>query len=351
MIGFRCDYLEGCHPKILQALVESNEVQCNGYGSDSYCDSARERIRLACNSPQSQVHFIVGGTPANKTILAWLLKPWQGVFSAVTGHIATHETGAIEATGHKVLSLHHEEGKISAEQVEKYCKNYFSGANAEHEVEPGAVYLSQPTEFGTLYSLAELQEMRKVCNAYDLALFVDGARLGYALASPQNDVSLPNLAKLCDVFYIGGTKCGALCGEAVVIHPEMGGHFRNMMKQTSGILAKGRLLGVQFDTLFQQNLYVEICKNAVSHALAIAKAFEEAKIPLYIRSGTNQQFPVLNQLQMDYFLEKFSFEIWEPLEQGLTVVRFCTSWASKPEEVGILIDAISRCRASIGEDV
>lgn len=347
MIGFRCDYLEGCHPKLLEALVTSNEEQCNGYGGDVYCDTARTLIQQACQSPDSPVHFMVGGTPANKTVLAWLLKPWEGVIAPETGHITTHETGAIEATGHKVLSLPHVEGKISAEQIEKLCHTYHAGTNKEHEVAPGAVYLSQPTEYGTLYSLAELEAVRAVCDKYALQLFIDGARLGYALGSPQNDVSLADLARLCEVFYIGGTKCGALCGEAVVLHPKMGGYFRNMMKQSCGILAKGRLLGVQFQALFQQeqkeSLYVEICKNAVTQALDIAKAFTDRGISLHIASDTNQQFPVLSQKQMAYFAENYSYEHWESLDGDKTVVRFCCSWATKSQDVAKLLADIATC--------
>ncbi len=270
----------------------------------------------------------------------------------------------------------HCDGKITAQQINQLSQNYFSGTNQEHEVEPGAVYLSQPTEFGTLYTLHELQEIRKTCDECNLTLFVDGARLGYALASPANDVSLQDLAELCHVFYIGGTKCAALCGEAVVIHPQMSGYFRNMMKQTCGILAKGRLLGIQFLTLFEENgkksgkenenttplmeemqeemqtvstrniqqtLYVEVCKNAVLLALRIREAFDKKQIPLHIKSNTNQQFPILTQAQVDYFAEKFSFEHWENLPDTRTVVRFCCSWATKEEDVALLLEAIAQC--------
>lgn len=340
MIGFRCDYLEGCHPALLRALTYSNEIQCEGYGTDPFSQQAADKIRNACVSPQSQVHFIIGGTPANKTVLAWLLKPWQGVIAAQTGHITTHETGAIEATGHKVLSLPHTQGKISAQTIAAFSAYYHNGNTKEHEVEPGAVYLSQPTEFGTLYSYEEMKAIRQVCDEYNMSLFVDGARLGYALASPENDVTLVDLARLCDVFYIGGTKCGALCGEAVVIHPDQGGNFRNMMKQTSGILAKGRLMGIQFDALFTDDLYVEICKNAVNLAAKIAQCFEAVGVPLYMPSYTNQQFPVFTPELLAFFQEEFNFEIWEPLEDGRTVVRFCTSWATNRKDVQMLIDKI-----------
>lgn len=343
MIGFRCDYLEGAHPLVLSALVESNGAQAVGYGLDDYSLSAQEKIKKACDSMESQVHFIIGGTPANKTVLAWLLKPWQGVLAATTGHITTHETGAIEATGHKVLPLESHEGKITAAQIQHFCSGYFTSNVQEHEVEPGAVYLSQPTESGTLYSLKELEEIKAVADSYKIPLFVDGARLAYALASPENDVSLADLARLCDVFYIGGTKCGTLCGEAVVIAPWMGGQFRNMMKQTCGIVAKGRLLGVQFRALFTDNLYETIGKTAVEGALEIGKAFEQAQIPLAIKSGTNQQFPILTKDQRAFFQNKFSFEQWESLEDGRSVVRFCTSWATTKEDIQTLIEEIKQC--------
>lgn len=343
MIGFRCDYLEGCHPLLLQALVDSNNTQAVGYGLDDYTLRSTALIQAACQSPDSQVHLMVGGTPTNKTVLAWLLKPWQGVVAPTTGHIATHETGAIEATGHKVLTLPTENGRITALQVETLCRRYLEGNHLEHEVAPGAVYISQPTESGTLYSLQELEELRTVCDQFQLPLFVDGARLAYALASPENDVSLADLARLCEVFYIGGTKCGALCGEAVVIHPKMGGAFRNMMKQTCGILAKGRLLGVQFEALFQNDFYLTLGKTAVEGALTIADAFRKHNIPLFIESGTNQQFPILSATQMAHFEKTFSFELWEPLDNGKTVVRFCTSWATTEQDIQELVKEISTC--------
>lgn len=343
MIGFRCDYLEGCHPEVLKAIVDSNEVQAVGYGLDEFSLSAQEKIKEACNSPKSQVHFIIGGTPVNKTVLAWLLKPWEGVIAPSSGHIASHETGAIEATGHKVMTLPSVEGKVTAEQVGELCDSYFGGTHQEHEVAPGAIYVSQPTESGTLYTLAELEGLRAVCDKYDLPFFVDGARLAYALASPENDVSLADLARLCHVFYIGGTKCGTLCGEAVVIAPTMGGQFRNMMKQTSGILAKGRLMGVQFETLFTNGLYENIGKTAVEGGIAIGKAFEKKGIPLFMKSFTNQQFPILTEAQMAFFEKKFSFEVWEKREDGLTVVRFCTSWATKQEDINELLQEIEQC--------
>lgn len=341
MIGFRCDYLEGCHPKILDALVAHNQEQAVGYGLDQFSLSAQDKIKEACQAPNHQVHLLVGGTPANKTVLAWLLKPWQGVISAHSGHIATHETGAIEATGHKVLTLPSSDGTLAPEQIRKACQTYASSTVPEHEVAPGAVYLSHPSESGTLYSQEILQEIRQICDEYQIPLYIDGARLAYALASPHNDVSLADLARIAHVFTIGGTKCGALCGEAVVIAPELGGCFRNMLKQTSGILAKGRLLGLQFDALFTDKLYLELCKEGVDFALAIQDAFSRRNIPLFIESYTNQQFPILTQEQMDKLAENYSFETWEPLEDGRTVVRFCTSWATRRKDVEALIADIS----------
>lgn len=337
MIGFRCDYLEGCHPEILRVMTETNETQCNGYGADSFCESATEKIKKACAAPNHDVHFMVGGTPTNKTVLAWLLKPWQGVISASTGHVATHETGAIESTGHKVLAIPHDKGKITSEQISDFCRIYHAGTAKEHEVEPGGVYLSQPTEFGTLYSKKELEDIRKVCDEQDMFLFIDGARLGYALGSCDNDATLPDLARICHAFYIGGTKCGAICGEAVVVAPGMGKQYRNMMKQTVGILAKGRLLGIQFDTLFTEKngttLYEDICKGAVDHALTIAKTLKDAGFPIHMESSTNQQFAVLTTEQQAYFAQNYSLEQWEILDDTHVVARFCTSWATKAENV------------------
>lgn len=352
MIGFRCDYLEGCHPLLLEALVESNEAQAVGYGLDQYTLEAEALILQACDSPDSQVHFLVGGTQTNKTVLAWLLQPWEGVIAPETGHIATHETGAIESTGHKVLTVASVDGKLAEKSVRGLCERYFHGTHLEHEVAPGVLYVSQPTESGTLYSLEELQLLREVCDEFGLCLFVDGARLCYALGSPENTVSLSDLARISHVFYIGGTKCGALCGEAVVLHPDLGARcqqFRNMVKQTGGILAKGRLLGVQFRALFQareemgNTLYQSVGQGAVSLALALREAFRQRGIALGIESGTNQQFPILTQEQMDFFAKNFSFELWEPLEDGRFMVRFCTSWATKSEDVQFLIQEVGRC--------
>ena len=267
MIYFNSDYLEGAHSAIMERLMETNMMQTIGYSEDEICASARKKIKAACHAPDADVHFLVGGTQTNTTVIASILRPWQGVLSAVTGHINCHETGAIESTGHKVITLPTDNGKITAKQIADYVEWHKHDESTEHIVQPGMVYISQPTETGMLYSKAELTEIYDTCRAYGLPLFVDGARLGYGLVCDANDVTLPELARLCDVFYIGGTKVGALFGEAVVImNPALKKDFRFMMKQRGGMLAKGRLLGIQFDTLFTDDRYFKIARNAIDMA-------------------------------------------------------------------------------------
>lgn len=341
MIYFQSDYVEGCHPKILEKMAETNLEQTPGYGNDDYCADAREKIRKACGREDVDVHFLVGGTQTNATVIASILKAHQGVISADTGHIACHETGAVEAAGHKVLTLPSKDGTITAEQVAAYCEAHAASTSREHMVQPGMVYISFPTESGTLYSKEQLTSLYAACQKYGLPLYVDGARLGYGLAGSRNDLTLPDIARLCDVFYIGGTKCGALFGEAVVIAREsLKKDFRYIMKQHGGMLAKGRLLGIQFDVLFEDDLYEKICKNAVDAALKIRGALEDKGIPLYVSSWTNQQFPILTQAQMQYFSEHAAFEIWEPIDERNTAVRFCTSWATTGENVQSLVELI-----------
>lgn len=338
VLYFNSDYLEGGHPRILEKLAGTNLEQTPGYGADQYCESAREKIKVACGCPDADVHFLVGGTQANLTVIASVLRPYQGVLTAAEGHIACHETGAIEATGHKVLPLHSTDGTITGEQVAAYCEEHFGSGIREHLVQPGMVYISFPTESGTLYSKKQLAELSQVCRRYGLPLYLDGARLGYALASPHNDLTLADIAKLCDVFYIGGTKCGALFGEAVVITKnELKKDFRYMIKQRGGMLAKGRLLGIQFDTLFTDNLYLGICGAAVRYALDIRQAFADMGVEFYGHSLTNQQFPILTDAQLARFDRKYVYEVWTRLDDGRTVVRFCTSWATRKEDVEALI--------------
>lgn len=338
MIYFECDYQEGAHPNILAKLQETNWVQTLGYGEDPYCQEARKTIQNACQAPQAEVHFLVGGTQTNTTVLAALLRPHQGVLCAETGHISVHETGAIEATGHKVLALPSEEGKITVEQVEQAVEAHRGDASFEHMVQPAAVYLSFPTENGTLYNKEELELFRAVCDRCHLLLYVDGARLGYGLASEQCDVSLPDLARVCDVFYIGGTKVGALFGEAVVFpNPDIARDFRYLIKQRGGMLAKGRLLGIQFQTLFQDGLYLSISKHGVDLAMKFRRACERKGIRLLYESWTNQQYPILSDEKLRALSERYAFCYWQRMDAAHSAVRVCTSWATREEDVDALI--------------
>ena len=343
MHNFQCDYTEGAHPKIIDALVKTNMEQTCGYGLDPYCESAREKIKAVCGAPDADVHFLVGGTQTNTTVISSVLRPHQGAVCAAQGHIAVHETGAIEATGHKVLGLPCENGKITAKQVKNCFAAHFASETAEHEVQPGMVYISYPTECGTLYTKDELSAIHEVCKEYDVPLFVDGARLGYGLADPNCDMTLPEFAKNCDIFYIGGTKCGALFGEAVVImNTKYSRDFRYLIKRHGGMFAKGRLLGIQFDVLFTDGLYFEITKGAAQKALRIRKAFEARGIEFFGSSMTNQQFPILTDAQIEFLSKNSLPEFWCDAENGKKVVRFCTSWATTEESVDVLVNDIEK---------
>ena len=346
MIQFQCDYNEGAHPKVMQRLLDTNMEQTVGYGEDHYCESARQLIRKACGNESLQVHFLVGGTQTNTTVIAHLLRPHQGVIAAESGHISVHETGAIEHTGHKVLALPAHEGKITAEQVEHLVLEHRADSSFEHTVQPGMVYISFPTEFGTLYSKAELEALQQVCNKYDLPLFIDGARLGYGLASPACDVTLSDIARIADVFYIGGTKVGALFGEAVVSKSDMlMRDFRYSIKQHGGMLAKGRLLGLQFEALFTDNLYLDISRHAVSEALRIKEALQELSVPFLMESFTNQQFPILPNEIVARLSNSFRFTPWQRVSDTHTAIRICTSWGTTTENVNLLIDALRKASA------
>ncbi|MBS4174310.1 low specificity L-threonine aldolase [Bacillus sp. FJAT-49736] len=341
MIRFENDYTEGAHKQILTRIMETNEEQTPGYGLDEHCEKARDYIRKACDAENADVHFLVGGTQTNTTIIASILRPHQGAVAAITGHIAGHETGAIEATGHKVLTLPSDDGKIQAEQVKELYDAHWNDATHEHMVQPGLVYISHPTENGTTYSKSELEELSKVCRECGLPLFMDGARLGYGLASRDSDLALADIARLCDVFYIGGTKVGALFGEAVVImNDALKKDFRYFIKQNGGMLAKGRLLGIQFETLFENGLYYEISNHAVEMAMMIRDAFVDKGFSLRYDSKTNQQFPILPNEVLTKLGEKYSFSLWEKVDARHSVVRFCTSWATKKENVEMLIKDI-----------
>ena len=341
MIYFHNDYSEGCHEKVLAALTRTNLEQTPGYGEDHYCAEAADLIRKACNAPQMAVHFLVGGTQANLTVIDAALRPHQAAVSADLGHINSHETGAVEATGHKVMALPSTDGKITAEQVARMVEEHYASASFEHTTQPKLVYISSPSELGTLYSLSELEALSAVCRAKGLYLFLDGARMGYGLAASDNDVTLADLARLCDVFYIGGTKVGALFGEAVVIpDPTLIDGFRSLIKQRGGLLAKGRLLGIQFDVLFTDDLYFKLSQHAIDLAKQIKKGFEDKGYDFMCESATNQQFPILSYEQIERLKKDFSFDDYGPADENHRYVRFCTSWATTQENVDKLLAAI-----------
>ena len=335
------DYQEGAHPAIMKRLVETNLLSNAGYGTDEFSESARNRIRTACACPNASVYFLVGGTQTNATVIDALLAPYQGILAAESGHISVHEAGAIEFGGHKVLALPHHYGKISARQLEEACENWLSDGNRDHMVMPGMVYISQPTEYGTLYSRAELTAISEICRKYQLKLYVDGARLAYALSCPANDVTLPDLARLCSAFYIGGTKCGALFGEAVVLpDPGLIPHFFTIIKQHGALLAKGFVAGLQFDTLFTDDLYFHIGDSAIRAADKLREAFTEHGYPLAIDSPTNQIFLTVTKEQQDH-LDSFAVSsFWEKPDEDHTIIRFATSWATTEEKISQLIEQL-----------
>ena len=338
MINFNSDYMEGAHPEIIKRLTEINFDKNVGYSHDSYCDSAREKIRNACKSPNATVQFLVGGTQTNAIVIDTLLSHNEGVISALSGHICSHEAGAIEACGHKVITLEGKEGKLTALTLAQYLREFFSdGYGYEHLVVPKAVYISQPTEYGTVYTHNELQDLREVCDRYGLYLYMDGARLGYALASRHNDLWLPDIARLCDAFYIGGTKIGAFFGEAVVIPNPTIKLTLGYIKNRCALLAKGWLLGLQFDTLFTNDLYMEISRNAVNQAIRLRNAIEAKGYPIYLESPTNQQFVVVENSKMRELSKKIGFNPQEAVGKNHTVIRFATSWATTDEQIDTLI--------------
>ena len=337
MLYFINDYSEGAAAEILDKILESNLSKQSGYGSDEFCLSAKEKIKKAINA-DAEIFFVSGGTQANKIVIASVLKNYEGVIAADTGHISVHEAGAIENTGHKVLGLKSKNGKIDADAIRKYCSEFYADVNHEHMVYPGMVYLSQPTEYGSIYSKKELESISEICKEYKMPLFIDGARLAYALGSCECDTDLADIARLCDVFYIGGTKCGALIGEAIVFtNKELCKHFFTNMKLFGGVLAKGRLLGIQFDTLFTDDLYKRLGKNGVDAAMKIKKALLQKGYELYIDSSTNQQFIVVDDALRERLSKDVAFGFMETLENGKHVIRFCTSWATKDEDVERLI--------------
>ena len=340
MIDFSCDYNCGCAPEILAALTAANKSQHATYGLDAISARAKEKIRAAVGNPDADVFFLVGGTQTNATVLSSILRPWEGVVSAASGHIAVHESGAVEATGHKVLPVEADAcGRIEPETLRAYLRGFYADETHPHMVQPGAVYLSHPTEYGGLYSAAALREIRATCDEYGLSLFVDGARLAYALASPETDVTLHLLGKVCDVFYIGGTKCGALLGEAVVFRRSQK-HFFTAHKQRGALLAKGFLLGLQFDTLFSDDLYLRLGRQGTECALALREGLRAMGVAFRPESGSNQQFPVLSSEQLQKLDGKIGYEIWQRLADGSAVIRLCASWRTTREDVDAVLGAL-----------
>ena len=352
MIYFNSDYTEGAHESILNALVRTNLEQTPGYGADDYCREAASRVRALCGNTAPDVHFLVGGTQTNATVISAALRGHQGVISADTGHIHVHETGAVEATGHKVLALPHQNGKITAEQVKHVWQVHHEDDSAEHCVEPKMVYISQPTEFGTLYSKEELKALYEVCRACGMYLFMDGARLGYGLAAADSTLDFASLAGLCDVFYIGGTKMGALFGEAVVIqNDDLKPAFRYYIKRHGGMLAKGRLLGLQFAELLKDDLYLSLGRHADELADLIRDALFQNEIPLVMENRTNQIFCLLTEKQLQQLSEQFVLSVQDKMPDGRRLVRICTSWATKKEHVQMLIEHLNTLSACAGSNV
>ena len=341
MVSFESDYIAGAHPAILARLAETNLECLSGYGTDPYCEQAREKIRAAIGIKDADVEFLVGGTQTNAVVISTMLSDYEGVVAAKTGHVSTHEAGAIEFTGHEVLEIPHENGKIVPGALKRFLSDFYADRNHEHMTFPGMVYISHPTEYGTLYSKAELTEISRICREYQLPLYLDGARLGYGLMSRSTDVSLSDIAALCDVFYIGGTKVGALCGEAVVFtkhnKPK---HFMTSVKKRGALLAKGRLLGIQFDALFTDELYFQISKHAIEMAERMKEMFLAHGLKLQIDSPTNQQFVILENGQLARMQEKVSFSFWEKYDDTHTVVRFATSWSTTEEDLTALEEAL-----------
>ena len=342
MVSFESDYIAGAHPEVLEKLVETNLETLTGYGFDKYSDSAKEKIKKAIGIDDVQVEFIAGGTQTNAVVISTMLKDYEGVIAAKTGHIAAHEAGAIEYTGHEVLELPQVNGKLDAKDIKEYLDRFYADGSHEHMTFPGMVYISHPTEYGTLYTKDELKSIYELCNAYSMTLFIDGARLGYGLMSKDTDLNLHDIASHCDVFYIGGTKVGALCGEAVVFtHGNRPAHFLTSVKKRGALLAKGRLVGVQFDALFTEGLYLRIGKHGIAMAEKLKALFAAKGIKMFIDSPTNQQFPILEDSKMEKLKEKLAFTEWEKYDEDHTVVRFATSWSTTDEDMKALEDALN----------
>lgn len=336
-ISFESDYIQGCHEAILNRFIETNYEQLSGYGVDRYCESAKQKIKAACQSENSEVFLLTGGTQTNQLVIDTMLDSCEAVISAKTGHINGHEAGAIEYTGHKVLEIAQENGKIDISALEQLLQAFHGDANNQHMAAPKMVYLSHPTEYGTLYTFAELRRISDICKKNGLYLYIDGARLGYGLMAKGSDVTLPDLARLCDAFYIGGTKVGALCGEAVVFaEGRTPKKFFTKIKQHGALLAKGRLLGIQFDTLFTNDLYFQISKHAIDMAEELKALFTARGFQFFLDSPTNQIFIILENRLYQTLSEQVGVGFWEQYDDTHTVVRFATSWATRREDIAQL---------------
>lgn len=337
MLHFENDYNKGAHPELLNALIETNDQGLSGYGTDSYCQQAADKIREVCSCPQAEVEFLVGGTQTNQVVISSMLASYEGVIAAETGHVSSHEAGAIEFSGHKVLTLPSHNGKLLASEVATYIETFYADGNYQHMVFPGMVYISHPTEYGTLYSKAELEELSKICKHYQIPLFIDGTRLGYGLAAKDTDVDFPTIAALSDVFYIGGTKMGALAGEAVVFtkknRPKQ---FTTIVKQHGALLAKGRLLGLAFDRFFTDDLYLKIGKHAIDLAEELKIILEEKGYSFYLKSPTNQQFVIVENTKLTDLAKNVAYSFWEKYDDHHTVIRLATSWSTSREDVTAL---------------
>lgn len=341
MLSFQNDYSEGAHPKVLQALIDSNQMQLPGYGSDEYCERAQAKIRAACEAPEADVFLLTGGTQTNAMVISAMLADYEGVIATVEGHVATHEAGAIEYTGHKVLTLPEHQGKMDAAELDAYVTAFYQGSSYDHMVFPGMVYISHPTEFGTLYTSSELEALHAVCHKHHLPLYLDGARLGYGLMSDNTDLTLPQIAALCDVFYIGGTKVGALCGEAVVFpHHNAPKHFLTLTKQHGAMLAKGRLLGIQFDALFTDGLYFDLSRHAIDMAMRLKHGLERKGCRFFLDSPSNQQFLILANETLAALQKQVAVTVWGPYDSDHSIVRLVTSWATQPEAVDFLLSLL-----------
>ena len=340
MVSFECDYIAGAHPEILKRLAETNMEALPGYGMDHYTESAKEKIKAACGLPDAQVEFLVGGTQTNAVVISTMLRDWEGVIAATSGHVSVHESGAIEFTGHKVIELPARDGKLEAETVRKYLETFHADVTNDHMVFPGMVYISYPTEPGTLYSKAELTALSELCREYDIPLYLDGARLGYGLMSEASDLTLQDIARLVDVFYIGGTKVGALCGEAVVFTKgNKPAHFMTSVKKRGALLAKGRLLGIQFDTLFTDDLYFKISRHAIEMASKIKEIIRQKGWRVYMDSPTNQQLIIMDDEQMEELAKSVVFDRWGVYDESHTIVRLASSWSTTEEDIAVLAEA------------